>query len=168
MKLARIGIFLTILVILSGCGGDEPETVISPLAPEDGDIVTTAQRNANAGEIQRRADATAALKRYIQLKDRFPDAARKELLKHANIIFKNHPLAEEWTDIVMQSDLAGKMTLNDAIRWTEIRLQVEQDKPEPDRDRIAELERELLQWKEFPENEEQGVHIQFSIQLKDD
>ena len=67
---------------------------------------------------------------------------------------------------MMKSDIAGKMSLDDMIRFTEIRLQIEKDKKPRDLQRIKEIEENLMDWKQKVAHGKDAVHIKFKIRIK--
>lgn len=153
---------LLIVLCLSSCSEDN-ETVITPIDPTE--VATTAARYSDDFEERSRA-ATEELRKYMELKDKFPGAAREALIRHAKIAFDDHELVEEWADIMMKSDIAGKMSLDDMIRFTEIRLQIEKDKKPRDLQRIKKIEEDLMNWKQKIAHGKDAVHIKFKIQIK--
>lgn len=135
--------FLAFLMIFPACqievDNDEPHSpsMISPVASTENESpVTTTARNE-----EKRAAALPHIKKYFELRDIQPDAALQEFKIFANIYF-NHPLSEEWAEIMVRSDLAGEITLIDKIRATEIELKIAKDRNRP-KEQIEPLELEL-------------------------
>lgn len=144
MRLTIIGFLVSFLMIFPGCqievDENEPHgsSMTSPVASTENESpVTTTARNE-----EKREEALPHIKKYFELRDIQPDAALQEFTIFANIYFNNHPLAEEWAEIMVRSDLAGEITLIDKIRATEIELKIAKDRNRP-KEQINPLEFEL-------------------------
>lgn len=144
MRFTIIGFLVSFLMIFPGCQidvhEDEPHSpsITSPVvSTENESPVTTTERNE-----EKREAALPHIKKYFELKDIQPDAALQEFKIFANIYFNDHPLAEEWAEIMVRSDLAGEITLIDKIRATEIELKIAKDQNRP-KEQIEPLEFEL-------------------------
>ena len=112
------------------------------------------------------------IKKYFELRDIEPNAALKEFKIFANIYFNEHPLAGEWAEIMVRSDIAGEITLIDKIRATEIELKIAKDQSRP-KEQIDPLEFELNVLKKDREqvragNKEVTFEFEFTLPNEED
>ena len=64
------------------------------------------------------------LQAYLKLKKKSPDSALIELKAHANITFKAHPRANDWAELAARLDRAGKASLPDMQRLSQLVLEM--------------------------------------------
>ena len=110
------------------------------------------------------------LQAYLKLKKKSPDSALIELKAHANITFKAHPRANDWAELAARLDRAGKASLPDMQRLSQLVLEMARDN-ETSTAHIHELEDNALLWNELEKElktEETGpttFFIKFTLRL---
>lgn len=166
MRFAIIIHPLSLLLTLPGCDGNTYKETVSPIHPEDGPLVTPVTRNGKLSQDARAKKTTELIGEYLKLKETDPDAALEAFKKAGNLVFHEHPLAEEWAALQVRGDMAGEMLLTDMIRLTEIELAIAKDADKPDRAHIKQIEKELEEWQQRLVDAEAGmaaVKIKFEI-----
>ena len=88
------------------------------------------------------------LQAYLKLKKKSPDSALIELKAHANITFKAHPLSTDWAELAARLDRAGKASLLDMQRLSQLVLEMARDN-KASTAYIHELEDNALLWNEL-------------------
>lgn len=137
------------------------------------EVTTTASRIQGMTEEERGKQVIVHLKKYLELKERSPNAAYTELRKAADYSWWAHPLADAWTQLVFRIDKTGKVSIMDMIQRTELELQMAKDYS-PYKEQITYLEGRVQFWrkkKEFAEgvgNDPNEANIKWSIRVEDD
>ena len=140
---------------------------------EETEVITTHKHNQDLTEKERGKKVVEHLRKYLKLKEKDPKAAYDELLKSAIFTWWNHPLAEEWTQIVFRVDKVGKASIVDMIQRNELELQMAKDRS-PYEDQITYLQGRLQFWKEKKQlAEDEGRNpndpdIKWSIRIEDE
>ncbi|MDE0425964.1 MAG: hypothetical protein OXN25_13975 [Candidatus Poribacteria bacterium] len=143
-----IAISLTLLLGAFGCGGDEQD-----LTKENSSVVLSDSEQAALAEelasieryfqlpIEKRMEKSGELLiRYLDLKDKDPEGSLKTLKSAFYIIAKGeHPLMEEWLEIVPRVVGVDEGLLTDLQRLNEIELEIARHNNE-NREYIHELE----------------------------
>lgn len=143
-----IGISLSLLLGYLGCGSDEQD-----LTKENSSIVLSDSEKAALTEdlasierylqlpIEKRQEKAAEMmQEYLNLKDADPEASLKALKNAFYLVAKGeHPLMEEWLEIIPRVVGVDEGLLTDLQRLNEIELEIARHNDE-DREYIHELE----------------------------
>lgn len=143
-----IGISLSLLLGYLGCGSDEQD-----LTKENSSIVLSDSEQAVLAEdlasierylqlsIEKRQEKAAEMmQKYLDLKDADPEASLKSLKNAFYLLAKGeHPLMEEWLEIIPRVVGVDEGLLTDLQQLNEIELEIARHNDE-DREYIHELE----------------------------
>ena len=149
MQYTIITIFFGVILVFLGCGSDEQD-----LTKENSSVVLSDSEQAALAEelasierylelpIEKRLEkAGEVMIRYLDLKDKDPEGSLKTLKNAFYIIAKGeHPLMEEWLEIVPRVVGVDEGLLIDLQRLNEIELEIARHNAE-DREYIRELEK---------------------------
>lgn len=141
---------LIFCLLASGCGNvdDETEDVMMPAGNANESVVGDELTHPDmALEEERGRKLIEHLKKYLELKDKDPEAAYIELKKSAELTWWRHELVEQWTELVFDIDRIGKASIRQMIRMFELELQMAKDKS-PYKEQVTYLEGQLKFWKE--------------------
>ena len=148
MRHTIIAISLGLVLGVFGCGGDEQDLTKanSSIVLSDSEKATLAEDLASIERYlqlpieERLKKSGEEMIRYLDLKDKDPDASLKALKSAFYIIAKGeHPLMEEWLEIIPRVFGVDEGLLTDLQRLNEIELEIARRNAE-DREYIRELE----------------------------
>ncbi len=92
--------------------------------------------------------ASQHFEKFLELFPTDPEAARKELASNFAILYQNHPLTSELTDLMFRLAREGEAEFSDIIRLTELQKQIQIDMdPVKYAEDIKRLDAELKQLK---------------------
>ena len=137
--------FLIISVFIIGCADNEKNDAGVILNTDA--VITTDKRIEALTAEERGKKFIAHAKKYLQLKDKSPKAALIELKKAAAYSWWNHPLSEEWAELIFRIDIAGEASIMDMIQRVELELQMAKDRS-PYKEQVPYLEGLLEDWQE--------------------
>lgn len=143
-----IGISLSLLLGFLGCGSDEQdltkENSSSVLSDSEKAALTedlaSIERSLQLPIEKRQEKAAEMMIKYLNLKDEDPEASLKALKNAFYLLAKGeHPLMEEWLEIIPRVVGVDEGLLTDLQRLNEIELEIARHNDE-DREYIHELE----------------------------
>jgi hypothetical protein len=130
-----------------GCGHDVENALVEQNISDE-EVLTKQKLYETAdGEI-RWKKSRAARKRYIKLRDKYPDAALKAYIEYRNWMHHGHPLATEVAKMSAKMDMAGKTHIPEMLKFLNLELEMANDLQSSEK-HIEELEENILFWTEL-------------------
>lgn len=163
-------IIFAVLLFQSGCG-DSVEEALTEQNISDAEILTKQKLYETADEETRWRKSRAARKRYIRLRETYPDVALKAYIEYRNWLHHGHPLATEVATMSAKMDMAGKTNLLNMLKFLNLELEMITDL-EGEQEHIDEIKESINFWTELKEeliSENQDpadFEIQYSISEK--
>ena len=102
----------------------------------------------NADWNVRWAQSRKAHKRYIKLRDKYPNAALNAYIEYSNWFNYGHPLVTKTAKLSVKMDLAGEGNVPDMIELLTLELQIAKDNKST-KTHFDELEEGILFWTEL-------------------
>ncbi len=133
-----------------GCSDDVEEALIEQNIA-DAEVLTKQKRYETADHEIRWKKSRAARKRYMRLRDKYPDAALNAYIEYRNWMHYGHPLATEIAKLSAKMDMAGKTNIPDMLKLLNFELEMEHDL-QSRKKHIEELEENILFWTELAED----------------
>ena len=130
-----------------GCGDDVENALVEQNISDEEVLTKQKLYETVDGEI-RWKKSRAARKRYIKLRDKYPDAALKAYIEYRNWMHHGHPLATEVAKMSAKMDMAGKTNIPDTLKLLNLELQIEKDVHNRDI-QIKEIKESILFWTEL-------------------
>ncbi|MEH0007927.1 MAG: hypothetical protein V6Z82_04315 [Flavobacteriales bacterium] len=143
-----VNIFLSLLSGFLGCGSEQDITTEnSSIVLSDSEKTALAEEPASVEHSlqlpreEREKKVREMLRKYLDLKDKDPEASLKALENAFYLVAKGeHPLMEEWLEIMPRIVGVDESLLTDLQRLNEIELEIARQNDE-DREYIHELEK---------------------------
>ena len=151
MRLTAIAmLILGTLLILPGCQNrDDEAALITPEPVPIEEVATSEEHPSRLSWEERGQKAEEYFLKFMKLKDEKPDNAAEAFRKGAALLFSEHPLVPQWSELVIRFDIAGKALLPEMIQLTEIELQMVEEDPVPNKEYLRHLKSELAEWNQL-------------------
>ncbi|MCY3721765.1 hypothetical protein F4X88_18285 [Candidatus Poribacteria bacterium] len=133
-----------------GCGGDDYSAEQALTEQDYADIEAETRQNLykHADWTVRWEQSRKAHKRYMKLKNTYPNAALNAYIEYYNWMHYGHPLAIQAAILSVKMDLAGQSNIPDTLEMLNLELQIAKDNNST-KQHIAELEADILFWSEL-------------------
>lgn len=155
---------LFLICILLGCGDDVEQALIEQNLSDE-EVLTKHKLYETADEETRWKKSRAARKRYIRLREKYPESAIKAYIEYGNWIHYGHPLATEVATMSAKMDIAGKTNLPSILKFLNLELEMIIDL-QGEQEHINELKESINFWTELSDEliEEGQDPAEFEIQ----